>query len=148
VAHLTHVAIDAAALAREVESPERGGVVSFLGLVRNHHAGHDVRWLEYSAYEPMAEAECAKIVAEACERWPVALAVEHRLGRLQVGDVAVAIVAAAAHRDAGFDACRYVIEAVKARVPIWKREYYADGSVAWVDPTAPGGLSPVGGGSA
>lgn len=147
MAHLTHVAIDAAALAGTVESAEQGGVISFLGLVRNHHAGREVEWLEYSAYEPMAEAECARIVAEAAAQWPAVIALEHRLGRLQVGDVAVAVVAAAAHREAGFDACRYVIEAVKARVPIWKREHYADGSVVWVDPTAPGGVLPSEGGS-
>jgi molybdopterin synthase catalytic subunit len=118
-------------------------VVSFTGLVRNHHAGRAVIRLEYSAYEPMAEAECAHIVTEAESRWPVRVAVEHRLGTLEIGDTAVAVVAAGAHRADAFEACRYVIDAIKSRVPVWKREYYADGSVAWVDPTAPGGALPA-----
>ena len=88
--------------------------------------------LDYSAYGPMAEAECARIVAEAEARWPVAVALQHRIGALAIGDAAVAMVAAAAHRDEAFAACRYVIEEVKRRVPIWKREHYADGTVAWV----------------
>jgi molybdopterin synthase catalytic subunit len=83
----------------------------------------------------MAEAECARIVAETEARWNVAIALRHRVGRLEIGDVAVAVVAASPHRDDAFVACRHVIEEVKRRVPIWKREYYADGSVLWVDPT-------------
>jgi molybdopterin synthase catalytic subunit len=87
----------------------------------------------------MAEAECARIVAEAEARWPCAIALEHRIGTLQVGDAAVAIAAASAHRDEAFAACRYVIEELKRRVPIWKREYFTDGTVEWVDPTRVGG---------
>jgi molybdopterin synthase catalytic subunit len=82
----------------------------------------------------MAEAECARVVAEAEAKWEASVALEHRIGRLEIGDVAVAIAAAAAHRDAAFMACRYVIEQVKRRVPLWKREDYADGSQAWVTP--------------
>ena len=141
--HLTDAAIDPAALVRAVESPERGGVVSFAGVVRNHHAGREVIRLEYSAYLPMAEAECARIVAEAEARWPVAAAMAHRIGTIGIGEHAVVVVAAAAHRGDAFDACRHIIDEVKSRVPIWKREYYADGSVAWVDPTAPGGVQPA-----
>ena len=141
--HLTEVAIDPAALARTVQSPERGGVVSFAGVVRNHHAGREVIRLEYSAYAPMAEAECARIVAEAEERWPVTIALAHRIGEIGVGENAVVVVVASAHRADAFEACRHVIDAVKRRVPIWKREYYADGSVAWVDPTAPDGIQPA-----
>ena len=84
--------------------------------------------LEYSAYDAMAEAECARIVAETEARWPVTVALRHRIGALEVGDMAVAIAVAAAHRDEAFAACRHVIEEVKRRVPIWKREYYADGT--------------------
>ncbi|MEO8226989.1 MAG: molybdenum cofactor biosynthesis protein MoaE [Gemmatimonadota bacterium] len=138
--HLTHAAIDAAALAHRVQSPARGAAVSFLGLVRDHHGGRTVERLDYSAYEPMAETECARIVSEAESRWPVAIALEHRLGRLTIGDVAVAVVAAAPHRAVAFEACRFVIDEVKARVPIWKREHYSDGTVGWVDPTAAGGV--------
>jgi molybdopterin synthase catalytic subunit len=86
----------------------------------------------------MAEAECVRIVTEAESRWPVAVALRHRIGRLEVGDTAVGIAVAGAHRDEAFAACRYVIEEVKRRVPIWKREMYLDGTEEWVDPTKAG----------
>ena len=114
------------------QSPERGGIACFLGTVRNHHGGREVVRLEYSAYGPMVEAECARIVAEAESRWQVAVALQHRIGRLEIGDAAVAVVAASAHRDEAFVACRHVIEELKRRVPIWKREVFADGTVEWV----------------
>ena len=133
---LTDVSIDLPALLGSTQSPERGGVAVFLGLVRNHHEGRAVLRLEYSAYAPMAEAECARVVAEARARWDATIALSHRIGMLEVGEAAVAIVAASAHREAAFAACRFVIDEVKRRVPIWKREYYADGTVVWVDPTA------------
>ena len=128
--------IDHAALLASVQAPERGGVASFVGLVRDHHEGRPVLRLDYSAYGEMAEAECGRIVAEAEARWRVAVALRHRVGSLAIGDTAVAVVAASAHREEAFAACRYVIEEVKRRVPVWKREFYADGTVAWVDPTA------------
>ena len=124
--------VDLSALIARVESPERGGIACFLGTVRNHHAGRQVLRLEYSAYGPMVEAECGRIVAETESRWNVAVSVQHRVGSLEVGDAAVAVVAASAHRDEAFIACRHVIEELKRRVPIWKREYFADGSVEWV----------------
>jgi molybdopterin synthase catalytic subunit len=133
---VTDQPIDLAPLLAAVQAPERGGVATFLGLVRNHHGGRAVLRLDYSAYGPMAEAECGRIVAEAEARWRVAVALRHRVGSLAIGDTAVAVVAASAHRDEAFTACRYVIEEVKRRLPIWKREFYADGTVAWVDPTA------------
>jgi molybdopterin synthase catalytic subunit len=136
VPFLTPDPIELAPLAATVTSPERGAVVSFLGLVRNHHGGRPVERLHYSAYGPMAEAECARIVAEAETRWRVAVALRHRTGRLEVGEAAVVIVVGAAHREAAFAACHWLIEEVKRRVPIWKQEFYADGTVAWVDPTA------------
>ncbi|MBA3497123.1 MAG: molybdenum cofactor biosynthesis protein MoaE [Gemmatimonadales bacterium] len=133
---LTHRPIDLAALLAAAAAPDRGGVASFLGQVRNHHSGRAVLRLDYSAYGPMAEAECGRIAAEAESRWNVAVALRHRVGSLAIGDTAVAVVAASAHREEAFAACRYVIEEVKRRVPVWKREFYADGTVAWVDPTA------------
>ena len=136
MAFLTDQPIDLAALHAAITAPDRGGMASFVGTVRNHHGGRAVLRLDYSAYGPMAEAECARIVSETEARWPVAVALRHRTGSLAIGDAAVAIVVAASHRDAAFEACRHVIEEVKRRVPIWKREYYADGTVAWVDPTA------------
>jgi molybdopterin synthase catalytic subunit len=140
---LTSAPLDLGRLVARVTAPARGGIACFLGTVRDHHGGRAVRSLEYSAYEPMAEAECARIVAEASTRWQAEVAVEHRLGHLRIGEAAVAIAAAAPHRDAAFAACRYVIEEIKRRVPIWKRELYADGTEAWVDPTRSAG-SPEG----
>ena len=99
--------------------------------------------LEYAAYDAMAERIAAEIEAEAAARWQVGIAMAHRVGGLAVGDVAVAIAVASPHRDAAFEACRWIIDALKARVPVWKRERYADGTEAWVDPTAPGGVVPV-----
>jgi len=132
VTFLSSAPLDLATLVARVEAPDRGAVTSFLGLVRDHHAGRRVTRLEYSAYAPMAEAECARIVSEAEVRWPVRVALEHRIGTLEIGDAAVAIAAAAAHRDEAFAACRFVIEEVKRRVPIWKKEFYADGTIEWV----------------
>jgi molybdopterin synthase catalytic subunit len=135
VAFLTDGSIELGALIGEVQSGERGGIACFVGTVRNHHGGRAVSHLEYEAYRPMAEAECARIVAETEARWPVSVALRHRVGRLEIGDAAVAIAVAGAHRDETFVACRHLIEEVKCRVPIWKRETYADGSQVWVDPT-------------
>ena len=132
MAFLSSAPLDLAAVVAQVEAPNRGAVTSFLGLVRDHHAGRAVTRLEYSAYAPMAEAECARIVSEAEGRWPVRVALEHRIGTLEIGDAAVAIATAAAHRDEAFAACRFVIEEVKRRVPIWKKEFYADGTIEWV----------------
>lgn len=140
---LSAAPLDLAALAAAVLADDRGAVATFVGHVRNHHSGRAVVRLEYSAYEPMAEAACAAIVEEAERRWPVAVALAHRLGTLEIGEAAVAIAAAGRHRDEAFAACRWVIEEVKRRVPIWKREHYGDGSVAWVDPTARGGAVPA-----
>jgi molybdopterin synthase catalytic subunit len=130
--HLTAEPIELSALLAQVQSPSRGGIACFIGAVRDHASGRAVIRLDYSAYGPMAETECARIVAEAESRWSCGVALRHRIGTLAVGDTAVAVTAAAAHRDEAFAACRYVIEEVKRRVPIWKREVFADGSVEWV----------------
>ena len=133
---LTRDPIDVAALTKGAVGNSDGGIATFVGLVRDHQDGHTVARLEYSAYEPMADAECAAIVHAAEARWPVRIEVRHRLGALEIGDIAVAVVAASAHRAPAFEACRYVIEEVKRRVPVWKKEFYADGSIGWVDPAA------------
>jgi molybdopterin synthase catalytic subunit len=130
--YLTLEPLNLVPLFASVQSPERGAVACFLGMVRNHHGGREVLRLDYSAYAPMVEAECARIVAETESRWPVAIALRHRIGALEIGDAAVAVVAASAHRDEAFVACRHVIEELKRRVPIWKREEFADGTVEWV----------------
>jgi molybdopterin synthase catalytic subunit len=145
--HLQHDPLDLATLIASVSAPDRGALATFVGLVRDHHAGRGVLGLEYSAYGAMAEERCAAIVAEAEGRWRVRIALAHRLGGLAVGEAAVIVVAASAHREAAFEACRWTIEAVKAQVPIWKRERYLDGTEAWVDPTAADGTMPAGGAS-
>jgi molybdopterin synthase catalytic subunit len=136
VAFLSTQPVDLESLHRSVQSPARGGVASFVGIVRDHHAGRRVVRLEYSAYGPMAEAECGRIVAHAESRWSVAVRLRHRVGALEVGDLALVVIAASAHREEAFAACRYVVEEVKRRVPVWKHEFYADGGVEWVDPSA------------
>lgn len=133
---LTDLPIDLRELVASVSAPDRGGIATFVGLVRNHHQGREVLRLEYSAYGEMAEREAAALLAEAEARWPVRLAARHRTGVLGVGDAAVAVAAAGAHRDEAFQACRYVIDELKRRVPIWKKEHFADGTTGWVDPTA------------
>lgn len=142
MAFLTSEPIQIESLLQQVSALERGAITTFIGTVRNHHAGREVLELEYEAFAAMAEAECGTIVAEAEDRWSCRIALQHRVGRLALGDAAVAIAAASAHRDGSFQACRYVIEELKRRVPIWKRERYADGTEAWVDPTAPEGIIP------
>jgi molybdopterin synthase catalytic subunit len=136
VPFLSDQPIDLGALEAQVRRPDRGACVSFVGQVRDHHAGRTVTALGYSAYAPMVERICAEIVATAETRWPVSVAMLHRVGELAIGDDAVAIVVAGGHREEAFAACRWLIEEVKARLPIWKRERYADGSEVWIDPTA------------
>jgi molybdopterin synthase catalytic subunit len=129
--------LDPGALLAAVSGPTRGGVALFVGTVRDRNEGRAVQALDYRAYRPMAEKELRAICAEAEARWPEALvACEHRIGALALGEAAVVVAAAHPHRGPAFDACRYVIEQLKQRVPIWKREHYADGSADWVEVTA------------
>jgi molybdopterin synthase catalytic subunit len=131
---IVDVPIDPARLMDLATDDSRGGAVLFAGRVRDHNDGRAVVALDYRAYRPMAERELALIVTEAEARWAsIAIAVEHRIGALVVGDLAVVVVAAHAHRRAAFAACEYVVEQLKQRVPIWKREHYADGPAAWVE---------------
>jgi molybdopterin synthase catalytic subunit len=130
--YLTSEPLELGPLLAQVQSPARGGIACFIGTVRDHNGGRAVLRLDYSAYESMAEAECARIRAEAEARWDCAVALRHRTGTLKVGEAAVAVAAASAHRDEAFAACRFVIEQLKRRVPIWKREVFADGTVEWV----------------
>ena len=129
--------IDPTGLIAEVSSPECGAVALFIGIVRNESDGRAVEGIDYTAYVAMAEAELTRIVTEATERFSVtSLVAEHRIGSLELGDASVGIVAAHRHRGPAMDAVRYVIEEIKQRVPVWKLEHYADGTRAWVDPTA------------
>ncbi len=116
-----------------VRDPEAGGIVIFLGTVRNRTDDKAVFRLEYEAYEPMAMKQIAKIEDEVRSRWNIKrMHVVHRTGRLEIGDIAVIIGISSAHRHEAFSACRYVIDRVKQDVPIWKKEYFEDGSI-WVE---------------
>ena len=131
--HLIRSPISVESLLTDVQSPDRGGTCVFLGTVRNDG---DVTGIEYTAYDEMALAEITRILDEARERWPEArVALQHRLGLIPAGEASIAIAAAAPHRDEAFAACRHVIEAVKKRLPIWKKELHVDGSATWVDPS-------------
>ena len=131
---MTSAAIDPAARKRELEASEAGACVTFEGWVRDHNDGERVQALEYEAHLGLAEKEGARIVAEARERFAIhEVRCEHRVGMLRIGDCAVWVGVSAAHRGAAFDACRYVIDETKARVPIWKKEHYASGATGWVN---------------
>lgn len=121
-------------LLRAVAEPTVGGVGLFVGLVRDHDPagpGATVRWLEYSAH-PTAEETMARIVEEVAGAYGAVAAAEHRLGRLEVGETAVVVAVGAAHRDAALEACRLLIDRIKAEVPIWKRQAFDDGVTSWV----------------
>src|SRR5712691_5026591 len=133
--HFTREPLSLERLVAEVASPACGGTCAFLGTVRDGPAEGGVTAIEYSAYEAMVEAEFERLLADAAGRWPEArIAVRHRLGTIPVGQASIAIVAAAPHRVQAFEACRYVIEGVKQRIPVWKKELRVDGSEVWVDP--------------
>jgi molybdopterin synthase catalytic subunit len=138
-------AIDAPALIAEVASDANGATSLFLGTVRDVNDGRAVTGMEYTAYDAMASRELGRIVSEAAEKFGgVTIVVEHRVGTLALGDVSVAIAASHPHRRDALDATRFVIEELKRRVPIWKREHYTDGTRDWVDPSssiAPSALS-------
>jgi molybdopterin synthase catalytic subunit len=127
--------IDHAALTDSVRSPHCGAVVTFLGTVRDLTGENVTVALDYEAYPGMAEKKLAEIEAEVRGRWPIGdIAVIHRLGRLEVGDISVAIAVACPRRADAFAACRHAIDRLKELVPIWKREHWADGSTEWVHP--------------
>lgn len=128
--------IDVGSLMARAQAPGVGAVSLFLGTVRDLNDGRKVSGMEYEAYAPMAVSELRAIAEEVCARSDgLRLVVEHRVGTLEIGDASVAIVAAHAHRAQAIDGARDVIEALKQRVPIWKREHYLSGEREWIDPT-------------
>jgi len=131
---MTTRAIDPEALKRTLEADAAGACVTFEGWVRDHNDGSPVVALEYEAHAAIADEEGAKILHEALERFAITTAhCEHRVGKLAIGDCAVWVGVSAAHRGAAFDACRYIIDETKQRVPIWKKEHYRDGQSGWVN---------------
>ena len=125
-------------LIAQVQHAGIGAVSLFLGTVRDLNDGLPVSGMEYEAYAPMADSELRAIAVEACEAAPeLVVAVEHRIGALAIGDVSVAIACAHPHRAPAMDAARFIIDTLKRRVPIWKREHYTSGERVWIDPTRP-----------
>ena len=126
--------IEATAQQRALADARAGACVTFEGWVRNRNEGQPVLSLEYEAYAPLAEKEGERILAEAREKFAlVAARAVHRTGHLQLGELAVWVGVTAEHRGAAFDACRYIIDEAKARLPIWKKEHYASGATAWIN---------------
>lgn len=140
--HLTRDPIDPAALLAAVAHDGAGALATFFGAVRDRNVGRPVRGIDYAAYEAMAESELAAIADDAESRWEGArVALAHRIGTLVVGELSVGIAVSHPHRGPAFEACRFAIEEIKRRVPVWKREHYVDGSREWVDASS-GGSAP------
>jgi molybdopterin synthase catalytic subunit len=129
---VTKAALNIASLERAVSSPRHGALSSFVGTVRSVHAGRRVRAVTYDCFVPLAERELSRIVKRAESRWPVRIAVAHRIGRLKVGQASVAIAAGSGHRAEVFEACRFVIEEIKRSLPVWKKEHYVQGDGRWL----------------
>ncbi|MBN7138068.1 molybdopterin-converting factor chain 2 [Lysobacter enzymogenes] len=135
---LSETAFELAPLRAALLSAQAGAYASFEGWVRDHHAGRAVLGLRYESYAELALSEGEKVLAEALERFAIVDArCVHRVGELAIGELAVWVGVSAAHRDAAFAACRYIIDETKARVPIWKHERYADGAADWLHPEPP-----------
>ena len=127
--------LDVVALRARLSDRRAGAFAGFEGVVRDHNEARPVLGLRYEAYVELAEAEGARIVEEARRRFAIVDAhAVHRIGNLELGDLAVWVGVSAAHRDAAFAACRWIIDEVKARVPIWKHERYTDGDAEWLHP--------------
>ena len=134
---LTHDPIDFTALTEAVRSPHCGAVALFLGTVRDLTGDEVTEFLEYEAYPPMAEKKMAEIEVEVRSRWILGeVAMVHRLGRLGVGEISVAVAVSAPHRDAAFEACRFALDTLKQVVPIWKKDLASVGTGEWIHPEA------------
>lgn len=149
VEHVTHSAIvtepiDPQEVIARVGSNEDGAVILFLGVVRDHAEGRRVHGMRYDAYDEMASSVLTEIVQEAAARLGTdRVAVTHRTGALTIGEVSVAIAVSSPHRAEAYDASRYVIEEIKKRLPVWKKEHYADGHEEWVAGSPPPGTGRV-----
>ena len=129
---MTHKTIDVRMVIESVSTPESGGVDVFIGTTRNHSGERKVLRLEYEAYEPMAVRMMEQIAGQAKRTWDLhAASIVHRLGKVSIGEASVVIAVSASHREEAFKACRFLIDELKRIVPVWKREYFEDGSVEW-----------------
>jgi molybdopterin synthase catalytic subunit len=141
---ITKSMIEPAALLLALEDTAAGACVTFEGRVRSQNEGRAVLALEYEAYAPLAQKEGGRILEEACAKFSViGVACVHRVGLLELGDLAVWVAVTSAHRADAFEASRYVIDQVKARVPIWKKEHYSDGSTGWINCASSGPSGPL-----
>jgi molybdopterin synthase catalytic subunit len=133
VYRVVEVPLSADAIAADVDDPGAGGIVIFSGVVRNETGGRAVKFLEYEAHAPMAEAKMREIGQAVRAQWPGVkrVALLHRIGRLEIGESSVLIAVSAAHRQEAFEACKYAIDTLKRTVPVWKKEHFEDGEV-WV----------------
>lgn len=132
---LTHSPIDPSAILAQVASNDAGAVVLFLGTTREFTKGRQTASLDYECYQQMAEAKLAELEAQAREKWPlVHVAIVHRLGRLGLGEASIAIAVSSPHRQATFEAGKWLIDTIKEDVPIWKQENWSDGTSEWVHP--------------
>ena len=132
---ITSDEIELGDVVRAVEAGDAGAIVHFLGVVRNNTEGREVSYLEYEAYPPMAEKKMAEIAQEIDKKWGLdRVAMIHRVGRLEIGEVSVAVAVASPHRKEAFEACHYAMNRLKQIVPIWKREVWTDGEEEWVKP--------------
>jgi len=129
---VTRSRLDVAALAAAVSSPKHGGLSTFVGVVRSVHAGRRVKGIEYDCFIPLAERELARILAQAEKKWPARVEAVHRVGSLKAGEASVAVAAGSMHRAEAFAACRWVIDEIKTRLPVWKKEKYLKGEGRWL----------------
>ena len=130
---ISTVDLDLDSLRSEVLDPAAGGFTAFEGWVRNHHEGKDVTGLSYQSYIPLAEKEGTRIIAEAMEKFDIHRATaQHRVGDLGIGGLAIYAAVSASHREPAFAACEYIVDEIKARVPIWKKEHYPSAPSEWV----------------
>ena len=129
---MSEAVIDLRDLEARVASVTNGAICTFVGQVRNHSRGREVSYLEYNAYVPMAVKQMTRIAAEAEERWGCEVAIQHRIGRIGLGEASVAIAVGSPHRAEAFEACRWCIDTLKETVPIWKREVCPDGAF-WIE---------------
>lgn len=131
---ITRETIEPEALKRTLAADAAGAYAAFEGWIRDHNEGGDVTALEYEVHEAIAQKEGERVLAAARERYEVIeVACVHRVGRLEIGDCAVWVGVSAAHRGAAFDACRFIIDEIKRRLPIWKKEHYHGGEAAWIN---------------
>jgi molybdopterin synthase catalytic subunit len=132
---LKSVPINVSAIVAAMDRPSVGALVSFEGRVRDHHDGHRVTKLVYQAYADLATSEGSRVLEEANRRFSItSIQCQHRIGELDISEIAILVAVSAAHRDAAFNACRYVIDEMKMRLPIWKLEFYGDAAAQWRHP--------------